>query len=141
MAEKKVSDMLYFIIFGIFIAGAFSAIILSFDNQYANNANIGGDIEGLYNSSSSQYQSTEVSLQQDTFNTSSYSISPLTDVDPRGTSQTIQTARKSPAIMRNFVNSAATFFNAHKYIIIFISSLIILSGIVVILRFINPTGT
>lgn len=140
MAEKKIGDMVYVVIYLLLALGALSTLIIGFDEQYTNSDNIGGDIQGLYNSSSDDYYSSEVQVQDDTFNTSSFSITTGSDVDVRGTSQSILMARNSPSIMSDFANNLGGVIMIHPIISLFFGSMIIVTGVILFLRFIRPGG-
>lgn len=140
MAEKRITDLPYMIIYGLLFIGIFSALILSFDDQYTNTNNIGNDLDELYTDTKSGYDTSEKSLQQDTFNTSSFTVVTGSDVDVRGTSQAILSSRNSPSQMKIFMDNVSDQLKLHKYATIFVSSIIIILGITLFLRFLRPGG-
>lgn len=128
------------VIFGIFFLGMFSALLISFDTQYTNADTVSGDLQGIYNISRANYSSSEKSLQQDSYNTSSFSIPSASDVDVRGTSQTALIGKNTPSTIQTFILNASTYLKLNNLLIWFLGALVILTGIVLLLRFLRPSG-
>lgn len=142
MAEKKIGDLAYAIIYLLLGFGVFFVLFNSFDSQYVNSDNIGSELQGIHDneSVSGGYYDYETRVQDITMNTSTFSVTAGSDVDVRGTSQSIISARDSPGIMLRVVNLTKNYFRVNNAVFLFVSSMIIITGLVLLFRFIRPGG-
>jgi len=140
MAEKKIGDILIGIIMLLFFVGAFSGLIVSFDSQFSNNEGYGSSLATISNNISSNYQESDVALQQNLLNGSSFSIPGGSDVDVRGSSQVALISKNSPGTIRNFIDVSTNYLLFNKLITGTLVLLMIALVTIVWLRFFRPGG-
>lgn len=140
MVEKKLSDPLIGGAVFIVILGILLAMIINFDSQYSPNHNISDNLSTIHALADSNYKNTEVSLEQDTFNTSSFTVQENIQVDTRGVSQANLITRNNPSMIISVLNTASDMIPIHNSIKTFLGFMAILIGIILILRFIRPGG-
>ena len=140
MAEKKIGDIVIGIIMLLFFVGAFSGLIVSFDSQFSNNEGYGSSLATISNNISSNYQESDVALQQNLLNGSSFSIPGGSDVDVRGSSQVALISKNSPGTIRNFIDVSTNYLLFNKLITGTLVLLMIALVTIVWLRFFRPGG-
>ena len=140
MVEKKLSDPVIGAAVFILILGIFLAMIISFDTQYSPLNNISGNLSTIHGSADADYKATEVALEQDTFNTSSFTVQENIQVDTRGVSQANLITRNNPSMSISVLNTASDMLPIPNSVKAFLGFMVILVGFILILRFIRPGG-
>ena len=140
MAEKKIGDVVIGLIMLTFFLGAFSGLIISFDNQFSNNEGYGSSLNVTSNNITGDYKDSDVSLQQNLLNGSSFSIPGGSDVDVRGSSQVALISKNSPGTIRNFIDLSTNYLMFNKLITGTLVLLMIAIVTIVWLRFFRPGG-
>jgi len=140
MAEKKIGDIVIGIIMLLFFVGAYSGLIVSFDSQFSNNEGYGSSLNTISNNITSNYQESDVALQQNLLNGSSFSIPGGSDVDVRGSSQVALISKNSPGTIRNFIDVSTAYLLFNKLITGTLVLLMIALVTIVWLRFFRPGG-
>jgi len=140
MAEKKIGDIVIGIIMLLFFVGAYSGLIVSFDSEFSNNEGYGISLNTISNNITSNYQESDVALQQNLLNGSSFSIPGGSDVDVRGSSQVALISKNSPGTIRNFIDVSTSYLLFNKLITGTLVLLMIALVTIVWLRFFRPGG-
>jgi len=140
MAERKIGDMAMGVIALILFVSVFSVVIVSFDSQFTNSEGYGDSLINISNTVISNYTTTELSLTDNTYNTTAQTITGGIDTDTRGSSQAIIISKNTPSTIKQFTNSLFEHVAASPVISLVLTLIIVAVGLVLVLRAWRPGG-
>lgn len=139
MAERKIGDLWVAGIIGLFFLGMFSAFFLQADDMHGLSNSLGTQLKGINNQSSADYHSIEQDLEDNTYNTSIFTVKDNQFIDTRGTSQDFTISKDTTSSNKGFLINMGTIIK-QPFIMGTLISLLISVGIILFFRFWKPGG-
>jgi hypothetical protein len=138
---KKIGTMAMATIIGFFILGSLGSFLFEADKVTFSNTNkVGEDLLNIGESGTAETRLTEVSLQQNTFESGSFTLPEERLVETRGISQGNIMSKDSPATIKKSLTDFGEKYKIGAGEIALLISLIVLTGIVLLARVFRGEG-